>query len=198
MESVHQATYFCPGCGALRTRDAKRCTSCGRVFEIDFEGDISERPYILANPQVKAPYYKRSKVNLFLDKLLSFESIVMMIGVVMILMAVRGLLPYVIGTRTAATVTDIEAMNCRADCQYLVKYEFTDAQGIVRSGQYHWSYEDYAFHPPKEGQTTIIRYVPHLIPVLQPVAVDAWFPWGLYLAAAFGVLCIVAVQRGWL
>ena len=199
MGSVHQATYFCPACGAMRAKGAKRCPSCGRIFEKVYEGDITETAYTLAHPQVKAPYRPKTRLGMLFGNALTFEWIVMAVGIILIVMAIRALLPYAVGVKTEGTVTDLEAMNCQGgDCQYLVRYEFTDIQGKVHSGQYHWSYADYYFNPPEEGRPTPIKYIPYLTPLFPPVVLEGWFPWGMFLAAAVGIFCIIAAQRHWL
>ena len=86
MSSEVKAQYFCSGCGAMRQQGAKRCVSCGRLF--DDESNASETIYALTHPQVKAPYKERGPVARFLDRIFSFHGIMWMISITMILIAV--------------------------------------------------------------------------------------------------------------
>lgn len=192
MSSEVKAQYFCSGCGAMRQQGAKRCVSCGRLF--DDESNASETIYALTHPQVKAPYKERGPVARFLDRIFSFHGIMWMISITMILIAVGSLAPYAIGIRSDAVVTDLEAINCRKDCQYIVTYRFVDNLGRTRTGTYHWSYSDYEFNPPKKGEPTVVKYIPFLsfIPAVSP---RAWFPWGMPLLGLLGVLLAWMLKR---
>ena len=195
MGTVDRASYFCSGCGAIRQQGARRCSSCGRVF--DDESNASETIYALTHPQVKAPYRKQGPVSKFFENIFAFHSVITIIAIVMLVVAARALLPYVFGIKAEASVTKLEALNCKADCQYLVDYQFTDISGNVRTGQYHWSYKDFYFYPPKEGQPTVIKYIPYLT-FMPPVAIDAWFPWGMFVMAGLAILALVAVKKNWI
>jgi len=179
----------------MRQQGAKKCFSCGHPF--DDEANLTESPYVLQNPRVKEFYRARSKIGRFLETLTSFHSILLILSIVLVAISIYTFLPYIIGVQVEGQIVEFEALHCRGDCQYRVTYEFIDNRGNVRTGEYHWSYADYEYTPPKEGQPTILRYVPWM-PWLPAVAVEGWFPWGWIVLGVGGILLIVAVRRNWL
>ncbi|MHB9034418.1 MAG: hypothetical protein ACYC6L_15400 [Anaerolineae bacterium] len=194
MSTIQKAQYFCSGCGAMRQLGAKRCVSCGRVF--DDESNATETVYALTHPQVKQAYKTVGTVARFFDQIFGFHMVMLLIGIVMVVVGAVALSPYVIGIKAPAVVTHLEAINCRKDCQYIVDYQFTDLRGVSRTGQYHWSYNDYYFYPPEEGQPTTIKYV-SFFPKLA-IGVDQWFPWGYFILMGMGAAIVVAVKKNWI
>jgi len=79
MDSEKVALYFCPGCGAVRNQKTRRCISCGRVFHDEI--DTTETVHALTHPQTIVRYRPRSKFSHFLDRLFTFRSVLMLVGV---------------------------------------------------------------------------------------------------------------------
>ena len=193
MERVYTAQYFCSGCGALRNQGTRRCVSCGRIFHD--EVDTSETKYALTHPQTKVRYVRRSKFALFMNELSSFHSVMLIIGSALALWCIITFLPDIIGVKTDATITKINTLHCKEDCQMQIFYKYTGADNKVYTGMFHTTMTDTYFHPPVEGVPTPIRYIPHL-PFIPPRSPNAWFPIGILMAGIFGLGLVVFASRG--
>jgi hypothetical protein len=185
--------YFCSGCGAIRNENTRRCISCGRVFHD--EVDTSETTYSLTHPQTKAPYRRRSKFALLFDELFTFRSLMLIIGSALALLCLITFLPDIIGVKTNATITHLEALHCKDDCQFQVFYSYIGADNKTYTGMFHQTFTDTYFHPPVEGAPTPIRYIPYL-PVIPPRSPNSWFPIGVLLAGIFGLGMVIFAARG--
>lgn len=193
MERVYSAQYFCSGCGALRNQGTRRCVSCGRIFHD--EVDATETVRALTHPQTKVRYVQRSNFAKFLDGLFTFRWLMIIAGVALVLWCVITFLPDVIGVKTDAIITKLNVLHCTTDCQMEVFYQFTGSNNKVYSGMFHQSFTDTYFHPPVEGSSTPVRYIPSL-PFIPPRSPNEWFPIGVLLLGIFGLGVVVFTIRG--
>ncbi|MHB1354907.1 MAG: hypothetical protein ACYCZF_02900 [Anaerolineae bacterium] len=194
MDRTKTAQYFCSGCGAIRNEQTKRCVSCGRVFHD--EVDSTETIFALKHPQTKVRYVRRSRVALFFDELLTFRSMIIILGSALVLWCIITFMPHVIGVKTDAIITKINTLHCKGEnCQMQIFYEYTGIDSKVYNGMYHTSMSDTYFHPPVEGVPTPIRYIPYL-PFIPPYSPNEWFPFGILMAGILGLGMVVYAARG--
>lgn len=157
---------FCHNCGRPLEAGARFCEGCGRP--VQQSNTVPEQPVYYGQQKYNQPGAQTQPIPAGSKpkrkKNIGASIVIILIGLVLILIAVRLPLLSVFGTKTAGQVVDIEKVidsnTSSMDYTYRVKYVFTDDDGksIESSFEIPKAY-DFS-QVPREGTVISIQYLP--------------------------------------
>ena len=159
-------TNYCHGCGRPLEADARFCEACGRpVLQPNTSqtqnASYDHQRYAQTNSQTQpAQTNNQSKSK----KSIGTSIIVVFIGLLLLLLALRLPILNLIGTKTLGQVTNIrkvvDSNTSSMDFTYRVSYVFLDDDGKSINSSFDMA-KDYDFSKvPREGKMITIRYLP--------------------------------------
>lgn len=188
---------FCRQCGQSLDPGSRFCAVCGTPVsptpimpnapQTGISGAAAPFPPVIPQPngRLAARTGRSRKIN-------GASIVLILIGVLFVLMALRLPLLGVAGKTTAGTVTRVRQVinsnSSRMDRNYDITYEFR-TDGKLRAGSFSMNRVFNANHLPAEGSTIQIRYLPGFSFVSQPTQ-ETEKPLSVLLFIALGALLI--------